>query len=875
MFKKILTYLLISIATFSAEYTIEELNKLKELNFISDEEYEVFKNELLGVKDGESLYSLRINNLKVSEVYPALERDGKIFFPVISLFNNIGFTNYSVLSGVLNFKLGTDLKEITINSNTNKIVGIDNFSTTKELLIVENNDFFLESDLFKEIFLKNIKITSEEYKVAMDLSFETPDEIKMYLRNVQDGVIDSQDAGEIVFGSSRSIFDLGNVGINIEGYTEKNSDDKEFDTDWIGTVEYQGGLLYGEFTTNYDFRNNELNDTSLYYPDLWKKHSFEIRNNRIGSGGREWEITFRKERGFFRIGRNFVIRENVPIGSKVELLYLGFPIDVKESENGVVEFENSQIQEDRQYTLRVYTPDGKMFNIDVNTTSDYNQQKKGEIEYDISVRENHEYNKFETNANIYYGLTNNLTTGFNYSRAVETDNDTVGYLDTIRGEVVYSNSIFSFPYTFVLGGDKALNSYKNTDGYSNNDRYGYDYTAQIDIKDFRFIITQEHYGKYFDEKQVDDYSIIYNPFGSSFQINYDWGKTKFYDGSKDNSESVGFNASKSFKDLLISLDYQKSLNNEDTYGVNLYYNGLKNYNVQLLNNWSGDGKDFETTLSLSNKNMFDIFDYTFEISYNEKDKEKFTFSVSLDYDNWFTSDININGDNQRYSAGIDKVFDLKNITKSIETIDSSRVKITTYLDENNNGVRDINEKVIDNVAVKLREQEVVTDENGIAWFHGIPNDVTYDLKPTIKKPNYTMGDAKLKVLGRQVGTIEAELPIKPMLNLIGIFSFDSNLNLSENEKAAILENTLIKILNNKGKIVEYINPESNGTFEINGLFSEQYTVEIIYTGVDYNIQSTAQNLKLAYNQSDDNNVIVQYKNGQFTLIKTSKEGEIL
>lgn len=875
MFKKILTYLLISIATFSAEYTIEELNKLKELNFISDEEYEVFKNELLGVKDGELLYSLRINNLKVSEVYPVLERDGKTFFPVISLFNNIGFTNYSVLSGVLNFKLGTDLKEITINSNTNKIKGIEKISSIKNQLIVENNDFFLESDLFKEIFLKNMKITSEEYKVAMDLSFETPEEIKMYLRNVQDGVIDSQDAGEIVFGSSRSLFDLGNVGLNVQGYTEKNNDDKNFNTDWIGTVEYQGGLLYGEFTANYDFRNNELNDTSLYYPDLWKKHSFEIRNSRIGSGGREWEITFRKERGFFRIGRNFVIRENVPIGSKVELLYLGFPIDVKESENGVVEFENSQIQEDRQYTLRVYTPDGKMFNINVNTTSDYNQQKKGEIEYDISVRENHEYSKFETNANIYYGLTNNLTTGFNYSRTVETDNDTIGYLDTIRGEAVYSNSVFSFPYTFVLGGDKALSSYKNTDGYSNNDRYGYDYTAQIDIKDFRFIITQEHYGKYFDEKQVDDYSIIYNPFGSSFQINYDWGKTKFYDGSKDNSEAVGFNASKSFKDLLISLDYQKSLNNEDTYGVNLYYNGLKNYNVQLLNNWSGDGKDFETTLSLSNKNMFDIFDYTFEVSYNEKDKEKFTFSVSLDYDNWFTSDININGDNQRYSAGIDKVFDLKNITKSIETIDSSRVKITTYLDENNNGVRDINEKVIDNVAVKLREQEVVTDENGVAWFHGIPNDVTYDLKPTIKKPNYTMGDAKLKVLGRQVGTIEAELPIKPMLNLIGMFSFDSNLNLSENEKAAILENTLIKILNNKGKVVEYINPESNGTFEINGLFSEQYTVEIIYTGVDYNIQSTAQNLKLAYNQSDDNNIIVQYKNGQFTLIKTSKEGEIL
>ena len=508
MFKKILTYLLISMATFSAEYTIEELNKLKNLNFISDEEYEVFKNELLGTKEGELLYSLKINDLKVSEIYPIMEKNGKTFFPIISLFNNIGFTNYSILNGVLTFKLGTELKEITINSNTNKINGVQDLSNINGVLVVENNDFFLESDVFKEVFLKSFRINPENYQVAMDLSFETPEEIKMYLKNVQDGVIDSQNAGEILFGSKRSLFDIGNMGLNIEGYTEKTSEDSSFNTDWVGTVEYQGGLLYGELTANYDFRNNELNDVSLYYPDLWKSHSFEIRNSNTGVGGREWDITFRKERGFFRIGRNFVIRENVPIGSKVELLYLGFPIDIKESENGVVEFENSQIQEDRQYILRVYTPDGKMYNIEVNTTSDYNQQKKGEIEYDISITENHQYSKFETNSNIYYGFTNNLTGGFNYSRTVETNNDTVGYLDTIRGEAVYSNAIFSFPYTLVLGGDKALSSYKNTDSYSNKDRYGYDYTAQIDIKDFRFIVSQEYYGKYFAEKQVDDYSII-------------------------------------------------------------------------------------------------------------------------------------------------------------------------------------------------------------------------------------------------------------------------------------------------------------------------------------------------------------------------------
>lgn len=330
--------------------------------------------------------------------------------------------------------------------------------------------------------------------------------------------------------------------------------------------------------------------------------------------------------------------------------------------------------------------------------------------------------------------------------------------------------------------------------------------------------------------------------------------------------------SKTFKELLASFDYQKSLNNKDTYGLNLYYNGLKNYNVQLRNNWSENGRDFETALAISNKNMFDILDYTVEVSYNEKDKEKFTFSISLDYDSWFTADININESNQRYSAGIDKVFDLKNVSNPIETIDSSRVKITTYLDENNNRVREKHEKAVDNVAVKLREQEIVTDENGVAWFYGIPNDVTYDLKPTIRKPNYTMGDAKLKVLGRQVGIIEAELPIKPMLNLTGVLLFEDSLKLSSREQESILENTLIKIINSKGKLVEYINPELNGSFEINGLFNEKYTLEILYTGTDYTIEGVAENIQLTY--QEDNNYLVQYKNGQFSLKKSKKEENI-
>lgn len=511
---------------------------------------------------------------------------------------------------------------------------------------------------------------------------------------------------------------------------------------------------------------------------------------------------------------------------------------------------------------------------DINTTDDYNQQKKGEIEYDISFREDSKFNKYETNANVYYGITDNFTTGFNYSRTLETtENGESGYLDTIRGEGVYSDTVYSLPYTLVLGGEKAINTYKNIDGPKDKDRYGFDYTGQIDVQNFKIIASGAHFGKYFDEKQSNDYSVTYNP-GGLFQINYSWGHTKYYDGNEDSDESVGFNVSKSFKDLLITLDYSKVLRNDDTYRVNFYYTGFTNHNVQLSNEWSERGNDFETILSISNKNIFDILDYTVDLSYSEIEKEKVTFSISLDYENWFTTDIDINGKNQRYAMGIDKVVDLKDIRRNVESLGSSRVKITTYLDENNNDIKDNNEKNVENVYIKLREEEQITDENGVAWFHGIPNNVIYELKPTIRKPDQTLTETKLKVLGRQVGTIEAEIPIKPLLSLTGALVFDSNLKISTKEKEGILENTLIKILNSKGKLVEYINPESDGSFEINGLYSEKYTVEILYMGTDYDIQGTAKNIQLAYKE-DGNNLVIQYKNGKFSIANINKKEGLL
>ncbi|MGL5901709.1 MAG: hypothetical protein ACRCZO_03420, partial [Cetobacterium sp.] len=421
--------------------------------------------------------------------------------------------------------------------------------------------------------------------------------------------------------------------------------------------------------------------------------------------------------------------------------------------------------------------------------------------------------------------------------------------------------------TLVLGTERALNtSIVNDEGVSNKDRYSYDGTFQIDIKDFRFIVDRAHYGKYFDEKSEESYSIIYNPTGI-FQINYEWSKTKYnIDQDDNNDESVGLNISKGWKDFLLSLDYNKSLNQEDSYEVNMYYNGFKKYNVQLTNYWLEDGKDLETTLRLTNKNIFSIFDYSLEFGYSDSYKEKFTFRFTLDYDNWFRSEVNFDESGaQRYSAGINRVVDLKNIRKPLESIDSTRVKVVTFLDKNDNGIMDTDEERVDYVAVKIGDQEIDTDENGEAMFFGVPNKIVYDMKPTIRKPSYTIGDKKIKILGQQVGTVTAHIPIKPMVTIVGEIQIDKNLGLKNEEKEALFENTLIKVLDEKGKLIEYLNPESDGTFEVSGLYARKYMLQVEYIGIDNKAKQITENVTLGYYNDRENRFIIHLDRDKLTL----------
>lgn len=863
----LLMFIWLSLSVYSSEFTLEELNELKNLNMITDEQYKIIFDDLQGVQERENFYSLKVNGTKLSDTYPVINEDGKIYFAVINLFDSIGFNDYKIENGVLKATLGTERRSLVLKPEDSGV-------------LVEKNEFFLEKEKFKEFLARDFYLDSQNSSLSLRLNFETTAEIEIYLENVREGLVDAKNAEEIIFTSERRMIDVGYMRLDFQGIVSKNgsdSSDKKTETDWSGNLEYQGPLLYGEFTASYDVKENNLGNTALYYPSIYKDHSLKIENNGNG-GGREWKASFRKERGYYVKGKNYIINETVPIGSKVELIYLGFPIDIKDAVDGTVEFDNSEIQEDRRYTLRVYPPDGKMYTVEIDTASNYFQQNKGETEYDLSVGEVHQYGKYSTQANLYHGITQNFTIGLGYTHEPEDIGDNrIEYLDSLKGEVIYSDYIYKFPYTLAVGTERALNvGITNDEGISNKERYKNNGTFQIDIKDFRIITEKSYYGKYYAEKYIEEYSINYNPV-EIFGIDYKWGKTSYHENEKRSSdESVGLNISKGYKDVLVTFDYNKALKNEDSYEINMYYNGFKAYNVQLSSYWLENGEDLETTLKLSNKNIFSIMDYSLEFGYSESFKEKFTFRFTLDYDNWLRGEINYDKNGtQRYSAGINRVVDLKNVTRPLETSDSTRVQVVTFLDTNDNGIMDENEKRIENVAVKIGSQEIDTDENGEATFFGVPNKIVYDLKPIIRKPSYTIGNSKIKILGQQVGTVIANIPIKPMVTIFGEIKFDDSLKMNEEDKKSLFENALIKVIDEKGKLIEYLNPESDGTFEVSGLYTKKYILQIEYVGIDNKIRKTTENITLSYYDDRENRFIIYIDKDKFALkqIFLSKEGK--
>lgn len=854
----------------------QDMEALKKI--MSPEDYAIITNTYTQ-KEGKQIYDLMINGELRSKSYSVWYKNQNMYFSLFNFLEAINFKNYhqDLKTGDITLLVGDSLEEIKISVKNNYInYPIEKLKLLKDDLILDGREIYIKSDIFKSVFLRNLRISQEEQKINMNLNFSTPEEINLRLKLTKNSLNEEKLKDEIIYKNKNKLLEAGYLRTEVNKIftRDKNSEDDSFQDDWEARLEYQGAFLYGELNAEYDVKEHLLGDVKLTYDDIYNKHTLELSSFRYGDkGARENGIRFWKDKGYLVTGsKEYILTEDVPIGSRVELIYLGTVIDIQTAENGQVVFANRNLKEDREYKLRIYTEDGKIYEKIINTTSDYNQQNKGEWEYNFDIREDHASDRYRINAITYYGLTDSLTAGAGYIKEPRTINNKYEYLDKGRGELIFSNSIKGYQYTLRAGGEKAFNNYvDDVTLKSTEDEYKYDLLGQIDFKDLRFKYQQENYGKYYYDKFEKVLSARWKPIKP---LELEWEKVwkeKYRDLSyseeerKQEGDRYRVEYSKSWKSLLLTAEYQKStlFDEEDEYSLNLYYTGFRTFTTRFENTWNEDGK-YETAFSIfSNGN--DLFDYTLEARYSEETKDSLTFRFNLNYNNWFNfeSEADKKG-NQRYKVGIDRITDLRNPKANIRSIESSPVEVTAFIDMNNNDKFDEGEKIAKNIEIKLAGETKKTDKDGKVIFYGIPNRVLYDLNAEIKRPSLLQTPVPLKIEGKNTATIEAYLPIKPMTTLTGQINVAEMLGLSELEKMKIYENIIITIKDISGKELEVTMPDETGTFDVSGLLPTEYLIEVNYIGIDYSIKGINEVVQLSY--------IEKGKDGNLFVFNFDKEG---
>ncbi len=854
--------------SFGEDITLERLEELKSKDMISQEDYEFLKAELTGELKETHYFSLFINRTLVSNTFQIAYKNNYTYIPLRDYFKAINFKNYNFRDGVLEMFLGKRLQRVMINFNTREIKGIEKTTFDERDFYLDGDKYYLRLEFFRDIFLNAVDIDYPKTRLSMSSRYTLPNDIKRLVSQTEEELKKDQSTVNMFYTNERELLGLGYMRFNFDKTFTKI--DGEDDNDWTGTLDYQGPLLYGTFRTEYDVKDGKFNSTSLRYDNLPYNHFLEFRGTRINEDG-YWEksILFEKDKGYYEDGKKFIIREDVPIGSRVELIYLGATIAVAYEKNGVVTFDNNEIKSDREYLLKIHTRDGHIQTRVIKTSDDFNQQNRGEFQYRLFATEVHytdgesDRDQFETE--LFYGLTDRLTFGATYSKMPEvapiskdSDETKLQYIEKAGGEIVYSNFLKTYPYTFIIGGEKIL----TPDVYEEDSMF--EGMFQIKYENLKIRYEEGYYSEYYDSKESRGITLEYDPW-EFLRIDYSYQWLTDWEENKENGYELDVELTKNFGRFLTTFEFERDLNNEKRYSLNLYYTGYRDYSVRWNNSITEAGGDYESTLSLYNRATQNGLDYSFEVSYNEKDKEKFTFRISLDYDNWFNFDMTArdSGDLD-VSAGVDRIVDLRNIKKPLDSMDTSRVKVSTFLDINDNNKYDKGEPFVGDVEVDINGEKKVTSSKEPTYFFGIPNDILYEFTPKVRRPGYDTVNMKFSLKGKGGGDINVYIPIKPLFSISGRLNLE---NKTEDEKITIYDGVVVKIKDSKGEILDSMLLDHLGYYDISGLVAGKYELEIT-SFKNLKIKPLKMDLDLKYDEKIGNNIIVNstIKDSKISLI---------
>lgn len=794
----------------------------------------------------EKIYTLKVKGQVCSFSYPIIDENGEYYLSLFSFFKAIGFTNYE--------KNGKKIVLLLGENNNKKEIDFTKLKDKKDYFF-EKGEFYLKSSIFKEYLLEDYRCDKENLTLNIMPNFTLPEEIGFIIDAKEQELINKKLKNTLYYKGERKLIDAGNVRVRLE-QTLDNSENSEKSLYWDGNLEYSGSFLYGNLITDYDLKEKKFGDFEITYSDLLKDYKLEIG---LYGEDREKGLTFKKDRGFFDNGREYIIKEKVPLGSRVELLYNEIPIEIEYEENGEVVFANTLLKDGREFLMKIYSPDGKISERTIKINEDYNQQEKGQFGYDIYIRENKTAHRTESDWNIYYGYTNNLTLGFGYNQTPTFIEGEYISERKVSTELIYSDIFYGNPYTFDYEFSKGLNMvksyYQEEESKYIDRRYNWQHKFLLDTDIKKFHIDYEHYenGKYYDARQEKYLDLKYD-LTDSISLIYNSETKKFYDDKETERDYYyGLEFSNTWKSLLVNYDVEKNKAGETVHGLDFYYTGFKSVIAKLENDWDENGY-YTGEFTLMNKSWNDVMEYSVSFKYDKEDKEVYTFDFTLKLDNWLELGTILENKRERKTyVGIDRVFNLKNPKENMNSLENAIIKAVAFIDGNNNNKFDKGELPVSDVLVEFGDRSVTTNENGIGYIYGIPSYIDYELKVSSERPSFKTDSNIIKVRGIGSSEITAYIPVKPMIFFTGNIEIKE---VNEREEDLILSELEITVTNKEQKFSKVFHPDYEGQFYLYDIVPGTYDVTLSYKGNDFKIKDYLKKMKLNYN--DENHGDIEY-----------------
>ncbi|MGL5962408.1 MAG: carboxypeptidase-like regulatory domain-containing protein, partial [Cetobacterium sp.] len=112
-------------------------------------------------------------------------------------------------------------------------------------------------------------------------------------------------------------------------------------------------------------------------------------------------------------------------------------------------------------------------------------------------------------------------------------------------------------------------------------------------------------------------------------------------------------------------------------------------------------------------------------------------------------------------------------------------------------------------------------------------------------------NSKFSLKGKGGGDIEALIPIKPLYSITGTLSVEDKIG----DSMSFYEGVVVKVLNSKGEDIMTTLLDFTGQFDVSGLNSGKYTLEIS-SFKDDGIKPLIKELSINYNEVGSNLLVV-------------------